>query len=94
MMSPFVQPKNNLLVLIHGVDEDGSARLAPQDALEHAPIKVGDPRSGDEQVEPRVRNVPQVLGPELQLGLVDPVQEFHVGYIGGEHRCWYKIKIF
>lgn len=89
-----LQPRTNLLVPVHGVDEDGPARLVPQDALEHAPIEVGNPRPGDEQVEPRVGNVPQVLGPELQLGLVDPIQEIHVRDVGGEHGRRYKVEIF
>lgn len=68
----------NLLVLVHGIDEDGPTCLVTQNALEHTLIKVRNPRLGDKKVEPWVGHLPQSLGPEFQLGLVDPVQEIHV----------------
>lgn len=35
--------RGGLLVFVHRVDENGAARLVPQNALEHAFIEVSNP---------------------------------------------------
>lgn len=84
----------HLLVFVHGVNEDGPACLIAQNTLEHPLIEVRNPWLGDKKVKPWVRHVPQTLGPELQLGLVDPVQKIHVRKIRCEDRRGYKIQFF
>lgn len=81
-----------LLVFVHGVNEDGPACLIAQNTLEYPLIEVRNPWFGDKKVKPWVRHVPQTLGPELQLRLVDPVQKIHVRKIRCEDRRGYKIQ--
>lgn len=79
-------------MLVHGVDEDGPTGLVPKDATKDPTVKVGDARCRNEEVEPRVWHIPQTLGPELELSLVDSIEEVHVGEVGREHRCRYELQ--
>jgi hypothetical protein len=85
-----------LPVLVHGVDEDGTAGAggaAPQHATEDAAVEVGDAGRRHEEVQPRVRHLPHPLGAQLQLRLVHAVQEVHVRQVRREHRAWDEVQL-
>lgn len=81
-----------LLVFVHWVDENRASCFIAQNALENTLIEVGNPGLGYKKVKPWVWHLPQTLGPELQLGLVNPVQEIHIKQVCCEHWWWYKVQ--
>ncbi len=52
--------------------------------LEHQGVESGHGRRRDEDVQPRVRHIPQLLCTQAQLHIVDPVQKLEVGDIRAE----------
>lgn len=81
-----------LLVFVHWVDENRASCFIAQNALENTLIEVGNPGLGYKKVKPWVWHLPQTLGPELQLGLVNPVQEIHIKQVSCEHWWLYKVQ--
>jgi len=52
--------------------------------LEHQGVESGHGRCRDEDVQPRVRHVPQLLCTQAQLHIVDSVQKLEVGDVRAE----------
>ena len=65
-------------MLVHGVDEDGSTGIISQNALENTSIKISNSRLRNKEIQPRMRDIPQPLGSELQLGRMNPVEKVHI----------------
>jgi len=75
-----------LLVSVHWIDENGSAVLHRNKLLEHQGVETGHGRRRDEDVQPRVRHVPQLLCTQAQLHIVDSVQKLEVGDVRAEQQ--------
>ncbi len=75
-----------LLVSVHWIDENGSAVLNRNKLLEHQGVETGHGRRRDEDVQPRVRHVPQLLCTQAQLHIVDSVQKLEVEDVRAEQQ--------
>lgn len=63
----------NLLGFEDGVDEDDAVELAIDERFEDSSVKLRNRRARDEEVKPRMRNLPQSLGTHLNLQVMNSV---------------------
>lgn len=86
--------RRHSLVFIHRIDENRPTSFVSQDAPEYSFIEVINSWFGHKQVEPWMWHLPQALGPEFQLCLVNPVQEIYVWkidhiWLNHRHMIWF-----
>lgn len=88
----------NLLALVRGAYQHRARRVVVADDVEdpfdYPGVEVSDPRFGHEQIEPRMRHVPEAKRAQFRLLVVDSVQETKVGDVFRERKARDKTQLF